>query len=54
VANTWLVFARFQLMRGVLTPAQYKKECVLVRAELGKLDQPHWIEFLAAWPEQTK
>jgi len=52
VANTYLVFARFQLMRGVLTRARYKKECDLVRAELGKLDQPHWREFLAAWPEQ--
>jgi len=52
VANTWLVFARFQMMRGVLTRARYQKECDLVRAELGKLDQPHWQEFLAAWPEQ--
>jgi len=50
VANTYLVFARFQLMRGVLTKARYKKECDLVRTELGKLDQPHWKEFLAAWP----
>jgi predicted PolB exonuclease-like 3'-5' exonuclease len=54
VANTYLVFARFQLMRGVLTPARYKKECDLVRKELGKLDQSHWKEFLAAWPEPKK
>jgi predicted PolB exonuclease-like 3'-5' exonuclease len=54
VANTYLVFARFQLMRGVLTPARYKKECDLVRAELAKLDQPHWREFLAAWPESKQ
>ena len=52
VANTYLVFARFQMMRGVLTRARFKKECELVRGELGKLDQPHWKEFLAAWPEQ--
>ncbi len=52
VANTYLVFARFQMMRGVLTRARFKKECDLVRAELDKLDQPHWREFLAAWPEQ--
>ena len=52
VANTYLVFARFQMMRGVLTRARYKKECELVRGELVKLDQPHWKEFLAAWPEQ--
>jgi len=52
VANTYLVFARFQMMRGVLTRARFKRECDLVRAELAKLDQPHWSEFLAAWPEQ--
>jgi len=52
VANTYLVFARFQMMRGVLTSARFQKECDLVRAELGKLDQDHWREFLAAWPEQ--
>jgi len=51
VANTYLVFARFQLMRGVLTRARYEKECELVRAELNKLDQSHWKEFLAAWPD---
>ena len=54
VANTWLVFARFQMMRGMLTRAGFLKECELVRSELGKLDQPHWKEFLAAWPEQKK
>ena len=52
VANTYLVFARFQMMRGVLTRDRYKKECDLVRTELGKLDLPHWREFLAAWPER--
>jgi predicted PolB exonuclease-like 3'-5' exonuclease len=51
--NTYLVFARFQLMRGVLTRARYQKECALVRAELGKLDQPHWKEFLNAWPDRN-
>ncbi|MFZ2540613.1 MAG: 3'-5' exonuclease [Gallionella sp.] len=51
VVNTYLVFARFQLMRGVLTRSHYQEECELVRAELSKLDQPHWKEFLAAWPE---
>ena len=52
VVNTWLVFARFQMMRGQFTRARYNQECELARAELGKLDQPHWREFLAAWPEQ--
>ena len=34
VVNTYLVFARFQLMRGQLTQARYEKECDLVRATL--------------------
>ncbi len=54
VANTWLVFLRFQMMRGILTRADYQKECELVRSELGKIDQPHWKEFLAAWPDRNK
>jgi len=52
VVNTYLVFARFQMMRGVLSREAYKKECELVRRELGKLNLPHWQEYLAAWPEQ--
>src|SRR6266481_16567 len=52
VVNTYLVFARFQMMRGVFSPARFAQECALVRAELGKLDQPHWRQFLAAWPEK--
>jgi hypothetical protein len=51
VVNTYLVFARFQMMRGVLSRDAFKKECDFVRGELAKLDQPHWQEFLAAWPE---
>jgi predicted PolB exonuclease-like 3'-5' exonuclease len=49
VANTYLVFLRFQLMRGMLTRPRYQKECDLVRSELAKSDQPHWQEFLSAW-----
>ncbi|MDP1705410.1 MAG: 3'-5' exonuclease, partial [Sulfurimicrobium sp.] len=49
VVNTYLVFLRFQLMRGALTPAQYQEECNLVRSQLEKIDAVHWREFLAAW-----
>ncbi len=51
VANTYLVYARFQMMRGVLTPDAYKKECAFVRAALEKYPLPHWQAFLAAWPD---
>jgi predicted PolB exonuclease-like 3'-5' exonuclease len=49
--NTWLVYLRFQLMRGALDRAEYAAELALARATLGKLDAPHWREFLAAWPQ---
>ena len=49
VVNTWLVFARFQLMRGQFTRARYQQELELVRSTLGKAAEPHWREFLAEW-----
>ncbi|MDO9281794.1 MAG: 3'-5' exonuclease [Methylotenera sp.] len=49
VANTHLVFLRFQLMRGHLTPAAYEAEIKLVHDTLASYNAPHWTEFLAAW-----
>jgi hypothetical protein len=49
VANTHLVFLRFQLMRGHLTPAAYEAEIKLMRDTLAGYSAPHWAEFLAAW-----
>lgn len=49
VANTYLVFQRFQLMRGVYSEPQYHAECELVRATLNASLAPHWREFLHAW-----
>jgi predicted PolB exonuclease-like 3'-5' exonuclease len=51
VVNTYLVFARFQLMRGQFTTARYRQECELIRATLSNSDEPHWKEFLAQWPD---
>ena len=50
VVNTWLVYARFQLMRGQFSAARYHKECELVRGVLANSSEPHWLEYLAAWP----
>ena len=47
--NTYLVYLRFQLLRGQLTGEHYQQECALVRSQLSSLDQAHWQEFLAAW-----
>ncbi|HET7832138.1 MAG TPA: 3'-5' exonuclease [Gallionella sp.] len=51
VVNTWLVFARFQLMRGQFTRARYEQELDLVRSVLEKFSEPHWQEFLAEWKQ---
>ena len=49
VVNTYLVYLRFQLMRGALDDTRHRTECELVRATLGKSSEPHWKEFLAKW-----
>jgi 3'-5' exonuclease len=50
VVNTYLVFLRFQLMRGIFDDEQYQRECELVRFTLRKSPEPHWQEFLGQWP----
>ncbi|MCX7626984.1 MAG: 3'-5' exonuclease [Methylophilaceae bacterium] len=49
VANTYLVFLRFQLMRGVFTPEEYRQEIARVREVLASYPGSHWQEFLQAW-----
>jgi len=51
VVNTFLIFLRFQLMRGVLTEQQFKAESAVVRVTLGKSPESHWKEFLSRWRE---
>ena len=51
VVNTYLVYLRFQLMRGVLTEPQYKVACEVVRSTLKKSTDAHWKEFLSKWRE---
>ena len=50
VVNTYLVFLRFQLMRGALTRAQHDGLARATRTALEKANQPHWQEFLGRWP----
>jgi predicted PolB exonuclease-like 3'-5' exonuclease len=49
VLNTYLVYLRFELIRGHLTEADYARECRRVREELAIGDKPHLHEFLQAW-----
>ena len=48
-ANTYLMFLRFQLLRGALDAGQYEREIALVRTHLAKSTEAHWREFLLAW-----
>ena len=50
VLNTWLVYLRFEFMRGNLDEKDLAREYELVRTTLQAADQPHLNEFLAAWP----
>jgi predicted PolB exonuclease-like 3'-5' exonuclease len=52
VVNTYLVFLRFQMMRGRLPPDEYRAEVARVRETLAQLGKPHFQEFLAAWQDQ--
>src|SRR4030095_8365348 len=49
VVNTYLVFLRFQAMRGTLTAEQHAAQCALVRGTLARGGEPHWQQFLANW-----
>ena len=48
-ANTYLLWLRFQWMRGVFTAEHYKRECTQFRDWIGKQDAPFWREFLKRW-----
>ena len=51
VLNTYLVYQRFQMMRGHLTKAAYEKELNLLRTTLEEEDKPHFNEFLSHWQQ---
>ena len=50
VLNTYLVYLRYEQMRGRLAPAQLNAEHDKLRAYLAQENKPHFDEFLAAWP----
>jgi 3'-5' exonuclease len=51
VMNTYLMYCRFQKMRGGFTPDEYEREIAYVKETLGGLapGESHWQEYLAAW-----
>lgn len=52
VLNTYLVFLRFELMRGRLSPPAYARECALVRETLEQSGVSHLQRFAEAWRER--
>jgi predicted PolB exonuclease-like 3'-5' exonuclease len=49
VLNTWLVYLRFEQLRGRLSPPQHAEEIELVKQLLRAGKEPHYAQFLAAW-----
>jgi predicted PolB exonuclease-like 3'-5' exonuclease len=49
VLNTYLVYLRFERMRGKLTEKRYEEKLEKLRALLKHSNQPHFEEFLNAW-----
>lgn len=49
--NTYLLYLRWELMRGNLTQTQLTAEYELVKAELKRQNKKHLDQFLSAWFE---
>ena len=54
VMNTYLLWLRFEKMRARLDEEAYLREIALARAMVAASDEPHWAEYLAAWPEEAE
>jgi predicted PolB exonuclease-like 3'-5' exonuclease len=48
-ANTYLLFLRYQLLRGVFSKEAYQQETRTLKKYLQEQDKPHWREFLKLW-----
>lgn len=49
VLNTYLVYLRFELLRGRVSLSEYEDECLLVKKNLMESDKEHLIEFCEHW-----
>ena len=52
-ANTYLVYLRFQLLRGMLTAEQYELEIAFAYDTLARSTASHWQEFIGAWQRDS-
>ncbi len=53
VLNTYLIYLRFELMRGRMAPTLYAEEVARVKTLLAAGPDPHFGEFLRAWEALT-
>ena len=49
VLNTYLVYLRFQLTRGILDETRYERELRRLETKLRRSSRPHLTEFVEAW-----
>jgi predicted PolB exonuclease-like 3'-5' exonuclease len=49
VVNTYLVYLRYQLIRGAINADRYDQEVKIARDYIEGLTGEHWQQFLAAW-----
>jgi len=51
VLNTWLIWCRFQLIRGQASPERYRHELELTRKVVEDSGDQRWGNLLQAWPQ---
>ncbi|MEN9450285.1 MAG: hypothetical protein RJA83_899 [Pseudomonadota bacterium] len=49
VLNTYLIYLRFELIRGNFSFETYQKECAYVRETIAKENKLHFKQFIEAW-----
>lgn len=54
VLNTYLIYLRFQLIRGALDAAVHEAEVARLEAKLESAGRPHLTQFLDAWRAQRE
>ncbi|MCS6764397.1 MAG: 3'-5' exonuclease [Candidatus Protistobacter heckmanni] len=51
VVNTYLLYCRFQLMRGGFSRDEYEEEIAFVKKSMSGMDGPQWQGYLAAFAD---
>ena len=54
VLNTFLIYLRFELMRGRIDRNRHESECRLVQEQLQAANKSHLSAFLKAWEKNAK